>query len=169
MAEWVMGLISVLLCLFEGYCIQSFFGRFAAPKLCRRNAGWGAGIAWIVIRAFSEGLFSDTDSASLIMELLFTFCALFVFCVFWYQGNILLKIFLAVQFISLRELSFWAGYSLIYIGNEMIEAVVNKAGIGGISARGVRHPVLLCDCPCGNRKVRLAFWFHKKDSGELLQ
>ncbi len=24
MAEWVMGLISVLLCLFEGYCIQSF-------------------------------------------------------------------------------------------------------------------------------------------------
>ena len=170
MAEWVMGLISVLLCLFEGYCIQSFFGGFAVPKLCRiRNAGWAAGIAWIVIRAFSEGLFSDTDSVSLIMELLFTFCTLFVFCVCWYQGNVLLKIFLAVQFISLRELSFWAGYSLIYIGNEMIEAVVNKAGIGGISARGVRHPVLLCDCPCGNRKVRLAFWFHKKDSGELLQ
>ncbi len=58
MAEWVMGLISVLLCLFEGYCIQSFFGRFAVPKLCRiRNAGWAAGIAWIVIRAFSEGCF----------------------------------------------------------------------------------------------------------------
>ena len=131
MAEWVMGLISVLLCLFEGYCIQSFFGRFAVPKLCRiRNAGWAAGIAWIVIRAFSEGLFSDTDSVSLIMELLFTFCTLFVFCVCWYQGNILLKIFLAVQFISLRELSFWTGYSLIYIGNEMIEALAHKAGAG---------------------------------------
>ncbi len=35
MAEWVIGLIGVLLCLFEGYCIQSFFGRFAVPKLCR--------------------------------------------------------------------------------------------------------------------------------------
>ena len=82
MAEWVMGLISVLLCLFEGYCIQFFFGGFAVPKLCGiRNAGWAAGIAWIVIRAFSEGLFSDTDSVSLIMELLFTFCTLFVFCV----------------------------------------------------------------------------------------
>ena len=135
MAEWVMGLISVLLCLFEGYCIQSFFGRFAVPKLYRiRNAGWAAGIAWIVIRAFSEGLFSDTDSVSLIMELLFTFCTLFVFCVCWYQGNILLKIFLAVQFISLRELSFWTGYSLIYIGNEMIEALAHKAGIGMASA-----------------------------------
>jgi len=135
MAEWVMGLISVLLCLFEGYCIQSFFGRFAVPKLYRiRNAGWAAGIAWIVIRAFSEGLFSDTDSVSLIMELLFTFCTLFVFCVCWYQGNVLLKIFLAVQFISLRELSFWTGYSLIYIGNEMIEALAHKAGIGMASA-----------------------------------
>ena len=98
------------------------------------NAGWGAGIAWIVIRAFSEGLFSDTDSVSLIMELLFTFCTLFVFCVCWYQGNVLLKIFLAVQFISLRELSFWTGYSLIYIGNEMIEALAHKAGIGMASA-----------------------------------
>ncbi|MEY8268818.1 GHKL domain-containing protein [Lachnospiraceae bacterium 64-25] len=135
MAEWVMGLIGILLCLFEGYCIQSFFGRFAVPKLCRiRNAEWGAGIAWIVIRAFSEGLFSDTDSVSLIMELLFTFCTLFVFCVCWYQGNVLLKIFLAVQCISLRELSFWTGYSLIHIGNEMIEALVNKAGIGMASA-----------------------------------
>ena len=134
MVEWVMGLTGVLLCLFEGYCIQSFFGRFAVPRLCRiRNAGWCTGIAWIVIRAFREGLFSDTDSASLILELLFTFCILFVFCVCWYQGDIPLKIFLAVQFISLRELSFWTGYSLIYIGNEMIEILVHKAGTSAAS------------------------------------
>lgn len=135
MAEWIMQLIGILLCLFEGYCIQSFFGRFAAPKMCRiRNAEWAAGIAWVVIRIASEGLFSDTDSAALIMELLFTFCILFVFCVCWYQGNILLKVFLAVQFISLRELSFWAGYSLLYIGNEMIEVLVHKAGTSTTSA-----------------------------------
>ncbi len=135
MAEWVMGLTGVLLCLFEGYCIQSFFGRFAVPKLCRiRNARWAAGAAWIVIRVFSEGLFLDTDNTSLILELLFTFCALFVFSMCWYQGDILLKIFLAVQFISLRELSFWAGYSLLYIGNGMIEVLVYKAGISAASA-----------------------------------
>ena len=145
MAEWVMGLIGVLLCLFEGYCIQSFFGRFAVPKLCRiRNAGWAAGIAWIVIRAFSEGLFSDTDSASLILELLFTFCILFVFCVCWYQGNVLLKIFLAVQFISLRELSFWMGYSLLYIGNEMIEILVYKAGTGAAEYLPMAAGILSC-------------------------
>ena len=34
----------------------------------------------------------------------------------------------------MKELSFWTGYSLIYIGNEMIEALVHKAGIGMASA-----------------------------------
>lgn len=135
MAEWVIGFISVLLRLFEGYCIQFFFGRFAVSKICRiRNAEWVAGIAWIVIRIVSDGLFSATDSAALIMELLFTFCSLFVFCVCWYQGNILLKTFLAVQFISLWELSFWAGYSLLYIGNEIIEMLVREAGTSMTSA-----------------------------------
>lgn len=135
MAEWVIGFISVLLRLFEGYCIQFFFGRFAVSKICRiRNAEWVAGIVWIVIRIVSDGLFSVTDSAALIMELLFTFCSLFVFCVCWYQGNILLKTFLAVQFISLWELSFWAGYSLLYIGNEIIEMLVREAGTSMTSA-----------------------------------
>lgn len=135
MAEWIMQLIGILLCLFEGYCIQFFFGRFAEPKLCRiRNVEWTAGIAWVVIRIVSKGLFSDTDSAALIMDLLFKLCILFVFCLCWYQGNILLKAFLAVQFISLRELSIWAGYSLLYIGNEMIEVLVHKADTSMISA-----------------------------------
>ncbi|NBK00182.1 hypothetical protein D5282_23665 [bacterium 1xD8-48] len=35
-----------------------------------------------------------------------------IFCVCRYQGNVRLKIFLAVRFISLRELSFRTGYSL---------------------------------------------------------
>ena len=129
MAEYIMRILGIPLYLFEGYCIQFFFGRFAVPRLCRiRNAQWVAGSVWVVIRVASEGLFSDTDSAVLIMELLFTSCILFVFCVCWYQGNILLKLFMAVQFISLRELSFWAGYSLLYIGNEMIEMLVHQAG-----------------------------------------
>lgn len=170
MAEWIMGLIGVLLCLFEGYCIQSFFGGFAVPKLCRiRNAGWAAGIAWIVIRAFSEGLFSDTDSVSLIMELLFTFCTLFVFCVCWYQGNVLLKIFLAVQFISLRELSFWTGYSLIYIGNGMIEALAHKAGAGMESAEYLPAAAGILSCfvvaLVGAARCALLFVSTKKIAG----
>ena len=55
MAEYIMGMLSIPLYLFEGYCIQFFFGRFAEPKLCRlRNAQWIAGIVWILIRIVKE-------------------------------------------------------------------------------------------------------------------
>ena len=58
MAEYIMRMLSIPLYLFEGYCIQFFFDRFAEPKLCRlRNAQWAAGIEWILIRIV-KGLYS---------------------------------------------------------------------------------------------------------------
>ena len=129
MAEYIMRMLSIPLYLFEGYCIQFFFGRFAEPKLRRvRNAHWAAGIAWIVIKIVGGQLFRETDSAALVLGLLFTTAVLFVFCVVWYEGNILLKIFLVIQFISLRELAFWAGYSFLYIGGSLIDILVYEAG-----------------------------------------
>ena len=64
----------------------------------------------------------------LFRSLIFTTAVLFVFCVGWYKGNILLKIFLVIQFIALRELAFWTGYSFLYIGNELIDVLVREAG-----------------------------------------
>ncbi len=46
----------------------------------------------------------------------------------WYKGNILLKIFLVIQFISIHELVFWAGYSFLYIGNCLIDILIHGAG-----------------------------------------
>ena len=107
MLEWIMGILGIPQYLFEGYCIQFFFGRFAESRLYRlRNAQWAAGIAWVVIRIASGALFRGTDSVTLVLGLVFTTAVLFVFCVGWYKGNILLKIFLVIQFIALRELAF---------------------------------------------------------------
>lgn len=129
MTEWIMGILGILLYLFEGYCIQFFFGRFAEPRLHRlRNVDWAAGIAWIVIRIAGGVLFRETDSVTLIVELVFNTAVLFVFCMGRYKGNILLKVFLSIQFISLRELAFWAGYSFLYIGNSLMDFLTQKAG-----------------------------------------
>ncbi len=129
MTEWIMGMFGILLYLFEGYCIQLFFGRFAEPKLRRlRNAQWAAGIAWIAIKIISGRLFRETDGVTLVLGLIFTTAVLFVFCVGWYGGNIQTKIFLTIQFISLRELAFWAGYSFLYIGNSLMDFLIQKAG-----------------------------------------
>ena len=129
MVEWIMRMLSIPLYLFEGYCIQFFFCRFAEPKLRGlRNAHWAAGIAWIVIKIVGGWLFRETDSVTLVLGLIFNTAVLFAFCVGWYKGNILLKVFLVIQFIALRELAFWAGYSFLYIGNSLIDILVYGAG-----------------------------------------
>lgn len=149
MVEWVMRLIGILLCMFEGYCIQSFFGRFAAPKLCRlRKPGWAAGIAWVLIRIAGKVLLRESNSVTLVAGLLFHTAVLFIFCAGWYRGNILLKIFLTVQFIAIRELSFWAGYSLLYIGNGLIDLLVHKAEKGEVSVRFLPAAAGILSCLC---------------------
>lgn len=129
MAEYIMRMLSIPLYLFEGYCIQFFFGRFAEPKLRRlRNAQWAAGIMWILIRIADRALFRETDSAVLVAVLIFNTAVLFIFCMGWYKGNIPLKIFLVIQFISLRELAFWAGYSFLYVGTSLMDILTQKVG-----------------------------------------
>ena len=126
MLEWIMGILGIPLYLFEGYCIQFFFGRFAECRLHRlRNAQWATGTAWVVIRIASGALFRGTDSVTLVLELIFTTAVLFAFCVGWYKGNMPLKIFLVIQFISIHELAFWTGYSFHYIGNSLIDILIH--------------------------------------------
>ena len=130
MAEYIIEMLSIPLYLFEGYCVRFFFDRFAEPKLHRlRNAKWIAGIVWILIRIANRVLFHETDNATLVVGLVFNTAVLLLFCVGWYKGNILLKIFLVIQFISLRELAFLAGYSFLYIGNSLIDVLAH--GVGG--------------------------------------
>ena len=147
MVEHIMRMLGIPLYLFEGYCIQFFFGRFAEPKLRGlRNAHWAAGIAWIVIKIVGGWLFRETDSVTLVLGLIFNTAILFAFCVGWYKGNMPLKIFLTIQFISLRELAFWAGYSFLYIGNGLIDILVHGAGDSMESAEylPVAADVLAC-------------------------
>lgn len=149
MAEWIMRLIGILICLFEGYCIQFFFGRFIEPKLCMlRNVEWVVGFAWVVIRIINKILFYEADSMALVAGLFFHTITLLAFCVGWYRGNILMKVFLTVQFISIRELSFWAGYGLLYIGNRLMDVLVHRAedGVVSIEFLPVAASTLSCFC-----------------------
>ncbi len=147
MAEWIMEMIGISLYLFEGYCIRFFFGRFAEPKLCRlRNAQWAAGIVWILIRIADGALFRETDNAALAAVLLFNMAVLLAFCVGWYKGNMLLKIFLVIQFIALRELAFWVGYSFLYIGNALIDMLACGAGNNIIPAEYILTAVDVLAC-----------------------
>ena len=80
------------------------------------------------------------------MGLVFNTAVLFLFCVGWYKGNILLKVFLVIQFISLRELAFLAGYSFFYIGNSLIDILVYRAGDSMGSAERLLMAVSVLFC-----------------------
>ena len=147
MVEYIMRILSIPPYLLEGYCIQFFFGRFAEPKLRGlKNAQWIVGIVWILIRIANRVLFHETDNVTLVVGLVFNTAILFLFCVGWYKGNILLKIFLVIQFISLRELAFLAGYSFLYIGNSLIDILVYRAGDGMKSAECLLMAVNVLSC-----------------------
>ncbi len=147
MIDGIMNLFSMLLYLFKGYCIQFFFNSFAEPKLYQlKSTKWAIAIVWLAIKMSSEKLFSDTISGILSINLLFTFVLLFLFCVCWYKGNILLKIFLTIQFISLHELSFWAVYSLFYIGNQLIGVLAYKAENSMILIESLNIVVNILSC-----------------------
>lgn len=147
MSEFIIETLCVIMYLFEGYCIQFFFSRFAEPKLSRiKCTTWAVGIVWVLIKIAGNDLLPEMINARPVMRLIFSAIVLFAFCVFWYQGNILLKIFVVVQFISLRELAFFAGYSLLYIGNMIMNLLVCKIDSGIILLEHVPMAVSVISC-----------------------
>lgn len=131
MYELVMQFVDILQSLFEGYCIQFFCGRFARPRLQKvGNTKWITCMVWALIRLAGRDLFQGTDSITLVVKLLYSAALFWTFCMCWYQGNILLKVFLATLFISLRELGYLAGYSFMYPGKILINMLAEDVSSG---------------------------------------
>ena len=120
MSDLLASVISVLLYFFEGYCIQYLFRAFAKPKISTIKQGeYAVGIVWVIIRLISFLIPSDGTFTALKL-LIYTFILL-LFCLLWYKGNVLLKIFLVIQFMALRELAFFAAYSFTHIYDFVID------------------------------------------------
>lgn len=140
-------LTEILQNLFEGYCIQFFFGRFAEPRLHRiKNAQWITCMVWFLIKMAGGNLFHDTDSVTLVASLLFGTMVLFAFSMCCYQGNIQLKLFLVIQFVSLRELGFLAAYSFLYFGKSLMDMLADGMGDSTVSVETFLIAVNLLGC-----------------------
>ncbi len=112
--------ISILLYIFEGYSIQYLFRAFVKPRISNiKQSEYAVGTVWVIIRIISF-LFPSDGTFTALKLMIYTFI-LFLFCLIWYKGNILLKIFLVIQFTALRELSFFAAYSFICIYDFIID------------------------------------------------
>lgn len=147
MSKGIIEVLCILMYFFEGYCIQLFFCRFTEPKLYRgKGAKWAVSIVWITIRFAGSQLLTETNNTILVIKLFYYTFLLFAFCVCWYKGNILLKIFMVVQFISLRELAFFASYSMNYIGDRMIGVLVRRIDAGTVPMEHLPTIVGIISC-----------------------
>jgi len=133
MSDLSAAVINILLYIFEGYCVQYLFRAFAETKISNiRQSEYVVGIVWVIIRLISFSLpFDETFTA--LKLLIYTFILL-LFCLLWYKGNMLLKIFLVIQFMALRELAFFTAYSFTHIYDFIIDIVTNFAYNETISA-----------------------------------
>ncbi len=135
-------MMNIFKCLFyaaQGYSVQYLFEGFMLPKRsvsryqsmkCNK---WLAGSVWIVTEMMADLLFSRVNRKPqfTIMDIvqsgrfkigktLLCSIVLYLFCLCWYQGKWLLKLFLVIQFLSLRQLSIWTGFSLNLLGQRKL-------------------------------------------------
>jgi len=131
-SDLLASVISILLYIFEGYCIQYLFRAFAKPRMSNiKRSEYAVGIVWVIIRLIISLLLS-AETFTALKLLIYTFI-LFLFCLLWYKGNILLKIFLVIQFMALRELAFFTAYSFTHIYDFVIDILTDFAYDGTIS------------------------------------
>lgn len=103
-------------------------------------------MVWFLIKMAGGNLFHDTNSVTLVASLLFGTMVLFAFSMCCYQGNIQLKLFLVIQFVSLRELGFLAAYSFLYFGKSLMDMLVDGMGDSTVSVETFLIAVNLLGC-----------------------
>lgn len=135
MFEGIMNLWDLLFYIMQGYCVQHLFQNALQPKNCLYKIHavqlerWLTCAVWTVTEITGDAILQsivNTDKRfweTVVWHNILrlgkrSVCALafILFCLCWYQGNHLIKLFLAIQFLSLRQLAVWAGYSLTAIG-----------------------------------------------------
>ncbi len=135
-------MMNIFKCLFyaaQGYSVQYLFEGFMLPKRsvsryqsmkCNK---WLAGSVWIVTEMMADLLFSRVNRKPSVHD--YGHCAeralqdwkntAVFYCIVsvlpvLVSGKWLLKLFLVIQFLSLRQLSIWTGFSLNLLGQRKL-------------------------------------------------
>ena len=127
--------IQFVSCVLEGYCLYLLCRNFLSPKI---GEGGGrealAGLFWFFLRMAGSYVECGINGMALALKSLFYWGFLFLFCILYYQGKAAYKLFTAAMFLSLREMAFFAAYSLMGVGTwctDMLVHVFEKGWVRG--------------------------------------
>ncbi|MCM1257287.1 MAG: GHKL domain-containing protein [Roseburia sp.] len=132
MSEWYANAIQWVNYGFEGLCMVMLCKKFLVPKI--GDGFWRqgmAGLVWIAVRFVGSLLESGNDGVVLAGKSLAGWGIMLLFFLLFYQGETVFKLFVAAVFFALREMSFFAAYSLLGVGSWFMGALV-RAYEGGM-------------------------------------
>lgn len=117
----VTNLISILMFIFQGYCIQYLFSSFLKVKYEKYEIVDKPliGVMWIFIKMISfYALPPQMKSEHFMVDVIISITFVFIFSLVWYKGFKSIKLFLTIVFITICELiSFIAHFILVCTGN----------------------------------------------------
>lgn len=118
MYEVVSGLLEVFSAVFQGYCLQYFFGSFLETRIRNHHAGLLTVVLYAALKlGIDLILLSDYGSIRIFAKLTFTLCILAVLIVCCYRVAGKIKVFLVVVFLAASEFSFFLAYNVCWLGS----------------------------------------------------
>jgi hypothetical protein len=126
----ISDILNLFMYFFQGFCLQFLFNNFLKIKYKRavkiNLSVYLIGAAWFLIRIIYDFAFSiSSQNDKLVLRILICFFVTFLFSLFIYQGNVLLKLFLTLVFITVCDLSFFIAHSILtFIGDIYSKIIV---------------------------------------------
>ena len=121
MYEVVSGLLEVFSAMFQGYCLQYYFGSFLEGRIRnRRTGGLAAAVLYGVLRlGMGFILAKGCTSFWVFIRLAVILCIVSVTALFFYKATGKITLFLGVTFIAVSEMSFFLAHMVFELGNHL--------------------------------------------------
>lgn len=121
MYEMVSGLLGIFSAMFQGYCLQYFYGSFLEGRMRnRRINGLAAAVLYGVLR-WGIGIFLPKGYGSLdaFTRLAVIMCIISAIAMIFYRAIGKIILFLVVTFMAANEISFFLAYMFFKVGNQL--------------------------------------------------
>ena len=107
------GLLKIVSAIFQGYCLQNFYGSFLEGRVRSRYAGVLPAVLYAVLKLGMDMVLpSDYGSVRIFVKLALTVCILAVLLVCCYRAAGKIKVFLLAAFLVAGEISFFLAYNV---------------------------------------------------------
>lgn len=122
MYNLIIVLLDILAAIFQGYCLQYFYGSFLDTRWSNKyGSRYYIAVLWVILKLGMNVLIqTDYDGMQMAGKLTVTFVILTVISLLFYQAGAM-TLFLAVTFLAVSEISFFLSYTVLQLGNNLFD------------------------------------------------